>query len=273
MRVIMHFDNWPLLFLGRLMYRKAGLFVYCKNGLEILIDHRGGDECGTRGCIVNDMYRKYVPLFRFQNDVRLLDIGANGGGFPLMLMLEGLKLAQVVCVEMNPLTCLRLQLNLQTNLGFSAVAINAAVCGDPEREIHLAPSRGGTSYSIDKNLADASSPGVDVKATTLQALYDRYFSGELIDICKVDIEGAEYDVFSSSDDDLLRKIRYLIVEFHDAPRTPAVIKRLLNLGFSEITDHPHPEDNAGARTEVRCFRGADAEDSSFRTRSQALSSI
>ena len=253
-RAIMTFDNWPTLLLGRLLYRKTGLLVYCKNNLEILVDHLGGDENGTRECIVGKMYRQYVPLFHLTEPAHILDIGANGGGFPLMLMLEGVKLASVVSAEMNPNTFSRLLVNLTHNVGPSAVAINAAVCGtDAPSEILLTPSRGSTGYAINGNVADPSSPHVAVKTTTLASLCNQYFSGRCIDICKIDIEGAEYDLLDSSHDDLLRKIRYLIIEFHDVSKTPSVIRRLAGLDFSEWTQHG--DRRASTQTEVRVFRG------------------
>jgi FkbM family methyltransferase len=251
-RDIMAFDNWPMLLLERLIDRGAGMVVYQKNGLEILIDHRGGDEAGTRSCITSDMYRRYLPLFSLSKPSRVLDLGANGGGFPLMLKIAGIELGRVVCVEMNPLTYSRLLLNLTTNIGSSTIAINAAVCGmQPNSEVLLKSSRGGTGESIYTNQADFSMPHVSVRTTTLQALYEQYFSGELLDICKIDIEGAEYDLFESSPDEIIRKIRYLVIEFHDPLRTPAVIKKITDLGFVPVgssDDH-----KTGLTNEVRVF--------------------
>lgn len=257
-RAVMAFDNWPALLLGRLLYRKTGLVVYCKKDLEILVDHRGGDQNGTRECIVGDMYRKYVPQLRLQEPAHVLDIGANGGGFPLMLLLEGVTLASVVGVEMNPATYSRLLVNLQSNVGPSAVAINAAVCGlNASQEILLAPSRGGTGYSIKGNTVGDFAQGIPVKTTTLEALYNQYFSARNIDICKIDIEGAEYDLLDSSHDDVLRKIRYLLIEFHDDSRTPAAIRRFAQLGFSDLTQTSSRR--TGAHTEVRFLCGPEAK--------------
>ena len=257
-RAIMAFDNWPALLLGHLLHRNAGLLVYRKGGLEILIDHRGGDKNGTRHCIVSNMYRKYVPLFGLTEPANVLDIGANGGGFPLMLKLAGIKLATVVCVEMNLATYSRLLVNVQSNLGFSSVAINAAVCGaGSASEIFLNPTRGSTGYSISGNAAGATAPHVAVKTMTLKSIYDLYFPGQHIDICKIDIEGAEYDAIDSRPDDLLRRIRCLLIEFHDDSRTPAVLRRLAELGFSEITDAG--ERRTSTMTEVRAFRGPDSQ--------------
>jgi FkbM family methyltransferase len=256
LKAILAFDNWPMLVLGRVFDRKTGFVVYRKNGIEILIDHHGGDEVGTRMCITSGMYRKYLPIFKLSGRVNLLDLGANGGGFPLMLRLEGIDVAHVVCVEMDPLTALRLAVNLNTNLGFSALAINAAVCDLPEgSEIRLEPSRGNTGRSLFTGQVDRTVPAVVVRTTTFQSLYDRYFANRVVDICKIDIEAAEYGVIDSIADDVLKKIRFLFIEFHDRLRTPAVTVRLKSLGLTEIT---LDEDRKTEGTEVRVFRGPGA---------------
>lgn len=254
LRAILAFDNWPALLLVRLFDRKAGFVAYRKKGLDILIDHRGGDENGIRQCIASHMYSNYLPSFVLRQAVRVIDLGANGGGFPLMLKIAGIEIARVVSVEMNPLTFLRLQLNLGTNLGDAAVAVNAAVCGSlPDTPILLKPSRGSTGQSMYDNGNGSTAPSVPVKATTLKALCDQYFGAELVDICKIDIEGAEYELFEFTPDEVLCKIRYLIVEFHDPPRTPPAVARLAALGFTEITIEEARR--TGDRTEVRVFRG------------------
>jgi FkbM family methyltransferase len=268
LRAVLVFDNWPMLLVGRIFDRKTGFVVYRKNGCEILVDHRGGDEAGTRQCISSDMYRRYLPSFALAGPVRVLDLGANGGGFPLMLKIEGIEIARAVCVEMNPLTWQRLQVNLGANLGEAAVAVNAAVCGiEHGTEILLKPSRGGTSLSMYGHCADRSSPHVEVRTVTIQALCEQYFKSEIVDICKMDIEGAEYEALEASPNEVLARIRYLVMEFHDPGRTPALIERMTAIGFRQIAaerDH-----RTGATTEVRVFRGPAAQEASVRGQSAA----
>lgn len=248
---LLQFDNWPILVLGRLLDRGTGLVVYRKQGLEILVDHRGGDEAGTRMCITCDMYRKHLRDITKAQPMRVLDLGANGGGFPLLLCLEGFSLVEVVCVEMNRSTYFRLVVNLATNLAGAATGINAAVCGVAGSEILLEPSRGSTSLSMTTNRAEASAPHVAVPTTTISTLSDEHFGDQAIDICKMDIEGAEYDALDATPDSVLRRIRNLIIEFHDPARTPAQLSRLRQLGFEDVT---RSDARTGDRTEVRAFR-------------------
>ncbi len=251
-RILLKFDNWPMLVMNRLLDRRTGLVVYRKDGLEVLVDHRGGDENGTRACLASDMYRSHLAKIRGSGPLRVLDLGANGGGFPLLLRLEKIDLAQVVCVEMNRSTYLRLLVNLEINLGDVATGINAAVSAmAPDSEILLQPQRGGTSLSVYHHRSDATGGHVAVRTTTLQALYDEYFRAGTIDICKIDIEAAEYDVLGASSDSLLQSIRNIVIEFHDPVRTPECVNRLGSLGFAEVTGEGNRA--TGEATEVRVF--------------------
>lgn len=232
---ILMFDNWPTLLSARLFDREAGFVAYHKKGMDILIDHCGGDETGTRACIVSDMYRKFLPKLKMPSEITVFDLGANGGGFPLMLRLEGLKIKKVVSVEANPLTFLRLQINLATNLQAVATALNAAVCGGQEGElIQFKAGRGSTSDSIFSHADDDPLPLVSVATITLQKLYESYGAGQPIDLCKIDIEAAEYEVIEATADSVLQQIRYLFIEFHTPEKTPQALAKLTRLGFTEI---------------------------------------
>jgi len=250
-RTLLQFDNWPVLMLARVFDRRTGLVTYRKGSLEVLVDHHGGDENGTRACLVSDMYRKHLQVMGLSGPLRVLDLGANGGGFPLMLLLDGFDVVQAVCVEMSPSTAQRLIVNLDTNLNERAVGINAAVCGaKAQPEILIERTRGGTGLSMYAGTSPTTR--VAVPTVTMSALCERYFQGTFIDLCKIDIEGAEYDALETAPDEVLSKIRNLIIEFHDPSRTPHLIRRLLDVGFREIS--PDPDTRTGDHTEVRSFR-------------------
>lgn len=253
LKALMGFDNWPVLIFARTFDRRTGLVTYRKGGMVILVDHHGGDENGTRTCLTSDMYQKHLRRMAVTGPLRVLDLGANGGGFPLLLLMSGFQVEKAVCVEMNPSTALRLQINLDTNFNGRAIGLNAAVCGlNAEKEILLERSRGSTGLSMEANRASMADSCVSVPAITVSELFDRYFPDVRVDICKIDIEGAEYDVLGDTPDALLSRIRNLMIEFHKPERNPALVKRLQEIGFVEST--PDADAKTGENTEVRFFR-------------------
>ena len=81
--------------------------------------------------------------------------------------------------------------------------------------------------SVAKTISDNS---VLVKSETLNSLIERV--GE-IDLLKIDIEGAEYDLLEKTDIELLSKAKNIILEFHDNNdrRVNKLTEKLIRAGF------------------------------------------
>lgn len=233
------FDNTAELVLRRLLFRSTGLVTYRKNGMEMVIDHHAGDETGTRECLVSPMYRELLPLLGLKPPLNVFDIGANGGGFPLLLRDEGLPLARVCSVEMNPRTFARMQLNLVENIDAPLTLLNAAIC-DEDGFMDVSFGRGSTGESI-AGTRNATSYGdrraIRIETLTFDTAFDRAFGAEgIVDLCKIDIEGAEYMIFAGDHHERLKRCRTLLIEIHDVPgKSPAaVVERIRALGFEEL---------------------------------------
>ena len=130
LRAIHKFDNWVQVAVNRILFTTTGCIVYRQGDVEVIVDHLGGDANGVRECLTSDMYRGLIELVveRGGNVRRVLDIGANGGGFTLLAYLMATPLSNVVCVEMNPQVFGRLAFNLYQNLhGISIRLIHGAV--------------------------------------------------------------------------------------------------------------------------------------------------
>jgi FkbM family methyltransferase len=237
LRAVWQFDNRYQLVLNRLLFRRTGLTVYTMHGRDIIIDHRGGDEHGLRICITTDMYSKYLGSMQLGSGVTVLDLGANAGGFPLMLELEGIRIARLVCVEMNPNTATRLRFNIARNLDCNCRIINAAVCGE-RQEFELYLGRGSASDSLYQDSAAGNgSCKYTVPGITLDDLErEEFVDNHPIDVCKMDVEGAEYDILFSSTHSLLKRVRYLIMEIHRRPgySKDLLVAKLEELGFAEV---------------------------------------
>ena len=81
-----YFDNWPLLLLQRLFYRRARLLAFRRGNMEFVVDYSGGDQCGVLPCLTSDMYSRYFRVLGNKRPLRILDLGANAGGFCLALI-------------------------------------------------------------------------------------------------------------------------------------------------------------------------------------------
>ena len=229
------FDNWPQIFLNRLLFRSEGLCVYRRNRMEILIDHDGGDQNGTRQCLVTDMYARYFYRFANEGALRVLDLGANGGGFVLLLIDRGLKLESVACVEFNPQTFLRLHFNISRNFPGEKHLINAAVWHE-NTALHVSLGRGSTSEGLHHSISGGETTAVE--ARTLDSIISGAFPSGVIHICKMDVEGAEHEVLMSESASSLKRVKHLIIEIHPHKDSTAegLLARLRSFGFSPVPD-------------------------------------
>ena len=236
LRGLWPFDNRWQLILSRILFPENSLLVYKKGDLEVLVDHAGCDQNGTRLCLISDIYTRFLPKMSLGEEISVFDLGANGGGFPLMLLLNGKRLSRLVCVEMNPNTYRRLQYNVTRNVPGEPTLINGAVCGE-HRQFELSLGRGDISDSIYAPQSASSSEGRQryvIEGYTFDELFRAQFGAAIVDICKMDIEGAEYEVMATPGHQCLRACRYLLVELHTTPpeRLEQFVSELESAGFA-----------------------------------------
>jgi hypothetical protein len=63
-----------MLLLARTFDRHTGLATYRKGALEVLADHHGGDENGTRARLASDMYQRHLSRIATKGAIRVLDL-------------------------------------------------------------------------------------------------------------------------------------------------------------------------------------------------------
>ncbi|MCO6509250.1 MAG: FkbM family methyltransferase [Aridibacter famidurans] len=251
-RAMRQMDNGWQLVLNRLLFSSESVQVCRYKGLEFITDLDGGDANGAREVLTSDEYRKFLGSMDLSGALRVLDIGANNGGFPLLLASEGHVFEKLVCVEMNPQTAARLGYNIGRNFPASAETYNAAVCG-AERDILIANSKGGTSENIYSGTNGKA--GISVRGRTPDAITEEAFGDATIDLCKMDVEGAEFEIFEAGAFERLSQCRYFLIEIHHFTETPRsrVIERIESAGFRQI--EPVPPDDEGHH--VHLFARAD----------------
>lgn len=230
---IWQFENrWHLLF-NRIFFSQEKINVYRYKHFEILIDHSAGDANGAREILTSDMYRKYVANINLSDPVNVLDLGANNGGFPLLLESENLKIKKLVCVEFNPKTFTRMRFNIERNLSCEFYPLNAALT-DRNKILDVSFGKTGTSDNIYRKKDNSDT--VKIKGLSFNEIYNRYFENETVSICKMDVEGAEFEVFAAENFSQLKNIEYLLLEIHHEQESPRELiqNKLSDLGFEEI---------------------------------------
>ena len=234
-RALMVFDNWPSLLLQRLFLRDSPAF-YRKGGVIFLADHKGRDQAGLRACLATDMYSRFFSLFSRSKPLAVLDLGANSGGFGLALSAGGFGIRRIVAVEITPRTFARLAFNLGYNFRCAATALNCGVCGC-EGPIRVRDNLGWVANSIYEK-EDGSDDFVTVPGVTFDQLYRDYFKNDKIDIAKIDIELAEYEILYSDTCRNLTQCEFLLIEIHPHPSlsTDALIERIKKFGFELVAD-------------------------------------
>jgi len=255
---ILQFDNRWQLIAQRILFSRTRLHVYRRGSVEILIDHASGDACGLRDCFTSQMYRQFLPAMSLRSPLRVLDLGSHIGAFPLMLKDCGYEVGELLGVELNPVTYSRMKFNIERNLGQAhCTLINAGIAGE-SGEITLPLGSGSTSDSIYKRTGAAGAVTRKIRLITVdQALEEAGFGDKMIDLCKLDIEGAEYDVLSKPGHSGLGRCRFLLTEIHRVEgRDPNEAKQALaSLGFVEV---PAPGEPC---PDVFCYRNERAADS------------
>lgn len=233
LREVWAFDNRLWLFVTKTFFRGQALHVYRYRGLDILVDHAGGDANGAREVLTSPMYSRFFERMELDGPLNVLDLGASNGGFPLLLAASGYKFSRLVSVELNPQTYTRLHFNLNRNLGGQIIPLNAALCGRSGK-LSVNVGSGGVSDSIYEASEGGDVRPYEIEGFSFNDLYDKYFSDRVVDICKIDVEGAEFEVFEGMAFDKLVNCRYLIMEIHErnGRRAEEIIPTVEKLGFT-----------------------------------------
>jgi FkbM family methyltransferase len=161
----------------------------------------------------------------------IIDCGANIGITALYLA-ERYRNARIFCVEPDPQNFKLLKRNVEGEP--RVIPIEAALVGCNTGQIYLSqdlPAWGNRIIS-DPNTRDA----VPVAAITVAELCRRY-SIDRIDLLKVDIEGAEEQVFSQAN--FLSNVRFIVIELHGEYTIEKFERDVRHMGFHVMPPGSH----------------------------------
>lgn len=147
----------------------------------------------------------YVWTAPLNSDSVVLDAGAHRGEFSSVLYRSfGCR---CVLIEANPLLSEMLE---QLRIG---TVFNAALAGiDGRTKLHLEDNL--ESSSIIREHGKPMTATLDVTTVSLKTVLSRIGSDH-IDLLKLDIEGAEFEVINCTPEEVWRKTAQVSVEFHE----------------------------------------------------------
>jgi FkbM family methyltransferase len=160
------------------------------------------------------------------NNVKIIvDCGANIG-LASAYFLAKYPTSRVIGIEPDPINFILCKQNLN-QFGNRVTLLNAAIWKAP-----------GIVFLNENNLgtwASCVSAQMDESANRIQALdifsILELYDIALIDILKIDIEGAELDIFSAENLSWLEKVRCVQIETKEEQARELFLKKLSNYGF------------------------------------------
>lgn len=204
--------------------------VGLRNGVRFHVRPGTGDLPIIDEVFIHRVYDR--ALNRIRHGERVIDIGANIGVFAIAAAARG---AQVLCFEPLRDNFDSLLSNIRLNgLEQRMSAHRLAVAGSAgEIELHVIGDRGASTAFPSIHPTWSARPDVTrmkAECTTLGDIL-RLNGIDECDCLKVDCEGAEYDIFASVDEDALRRVKCIIMEYHPNGQVADIAKRLEELHF------------------------------------------
>jgi FkbM family methyltransferase len=196
------------------------------------------DTAVVRQVLALEEYREVSSL----DGIHLIvDCGANIG-VSAYYFLHHYPHSRLIAIEPDERNCNLCRRNLEP-FGARAIVLQAAVWSEA-RPLRIAPSsrtRGSWAFRVEP----ASAQTADVEGLTIHGILERAGLQGPIDLLKIDIEGAELEVFRQSPA-WLDMVRHIAVELH----SPAARQAFL----AALAPYDHTMDESGESTIVRDLR-------------------
>lgn len=215
LNLLKNIDNWQEYLLYKFRIRRSDpLIFYCKNGIVAEVPIRLLHT--FKEIFLEECYTKYLPQRRLQNNLTVVDIGANAGYFSLF-MLSRYPGSQIIAFEPIANNFELLKRNRNINSLHNFIIVNKAVYGKAERVTLRYKSTDSftTTGSIFGN--ELGHAEIEVDAITLPQMFETY-ALESVDLLKLDCEGAEYHILYNCPARYFKSINCIVMECHRGER-------------------------------------------------------
>jgi FkbM family methyltransferase len=185
-------------------------------GLRVLnidgIQHPVAVRVGTSDYVILQQIfveREYGPLLQLCEPSLILDGGANVG-YSSIWFLNHFPRARVIAVEPDPANYQICQQNLAP-YGQRVSVLNTALWSHPAGLVRLRTSLTMEAAAMVRKAADGEKP--DLMAVDIPSLIEMSHE-PVVDLLKLDIEGAESEVFRAGTEGWLRQVKNVVIEVH-----------------------------------------------------------
>ncbi len=237
------FRNFPSVFrdlgLAKTPWRRDEMTFRMRNGYVVSCPNANGARFPLYEIFGDDAYEMTGLVAGVDADATILDVGGQIGGFALAAA-RALPRAHVEVYEASPTSAGYIARNIATNgLGDRARVHKAAMAGSAGEFTFLdsGTASGHNGLTAPEWMKDQGAREVTVPARTFdQAVQD---APTKVQVVKMDIEGAEYDVILNSSADSWREVRKVVMEYH--PVAGHSLQDLLDF-FAGVGIHPGRHD-------------------------------
>ena len=175
---------------------------------------------------VDGIYNQFFAGSRISTAI---DIGANVGLFTEWILDRFGSDTKVISVEPNTKACESFE--YMHSEKDNVVLEKLAVTSTDNDIIKLLVNPENTLISSIEGTGDGYSEFEEIGTISLMGLLQKHNLSE-VDLLKVDVEGAEYDIFSAVNENDLRRFKHLLIEFHNnRGRASELISKIISAGF------------------------------------------
>lgn len=162
----------------------------------------------------------------------VIDVGGNKGDFSLLAAKYINDVGRVICIEPEPGNCDWIEKSITAN-GYKSVSCIRAALSDVDGTIRLYLGEKSGWHSILRNHGQGS---INVPSFRLDTFAESAKLPEIVDLIKIDVEGAELQVLHGGAN-TLKRCRNITVDIHPKAGVDSdeVIAFLKGLGFQLFT--------------------------------------
>lgn len=193
----------------KLEYMDLNLSKLEYNGIKIYYRKGSTDEDVITYSLDQDIFLKEIRDFKLTHDINLIDIGAHIGTFSIIASQKAPN-GKIYAVEASKDTFSILKKTVEENNLQNIICVNSAISkSDGTEKLFLSPEN--WEHSITKKFTGEFEL---VKSLSLKTFFQEY-DLKSCDLIKFNCEGAEFGIVFSTPPEVLKKIKMMLILFHE----------------------------------------------------------